>query len=267
MTTITQHESFSTCIECGTACVSANGFIVCPACGVVSERDYESRDTAVETRPLKRPRYPIPSPSTRRPRYSWALNGTENTLIHHIEEISRVCNRLQVPSQTVDRACTIYSSLDRSRKGPTTAFVVASIHRAIIEHSLPFTIRDIVSVLEFDSPILGPLLTEARFAIIQRWGPVMRDPRSFVTNYVTRLGLEPSLQAQITQRVLEILNLRPTTTGRHLTLLVAAAVYIAAKEAHLRITQLEIARVTGHCQESVRQTVNTLWKPLLEVKA
>ena len=110
-------------------------------------------------------------------------------------------------------------------------------------------------------------MTEARFAIVRRWGPVTRDPRSFITSYVTRLGLEPSIQAQMTRRVLEILNLRPATSGRRLTVLVAGAIYIAAKEAHLHITQEDIANVTGHEASTIRQTINTFWKPLLEVRA
>jgi len=266
MTTTIQYESFSHCAECGSACVSADGFVVCPSCGMVSERDYVSDGTAFHTRPLKQPQYPVPSFGSRRPHYSLTLNGVENTLIRHIEEICQVCNRLQIPPQTVDRACTIYSALHRPRKGPCTALTVASIHRAVVEHSLPFTMQDIISALELDFSIAGSLMTEARFAIVRRWGPVTRDPRSFVTSYVSRLGLEPSVQAEMIRRVLEIMELRSATSGRRSTLLVAGAIYIAAKEAHLHITQKDIASVTGHYAESIRQTVNTFWKPLLEVR-
>jgi len=267
MTTTIEYESFSHCAECGSACVSTNGFVVCPSCGMVSERDYVSNGTTFHTRPLKQPQYPVPSASSRRPRYSNIFSNQEFTLVRHIEEISQVCNRLQIPHQTVERACAIYSALDRSRKGPCTALLVASIHRAVVEHSLPFTTQDIICALELEFPIAGSLMTEARLAIIRRWGPVLRDPRSFVTSYVTRLGLESSVQAQMTRRVLQILELRPATSGRRLTILVAGAIYVAAKEARLHITQEDIASVTGHCAESIRQTVNSFWKPLLEVRA
>lgn len=243
------------------ACVSRGGFIVCTECGTVISPDYTPYPNVMYyPAPVKAPWHPVPT--SRSVRFCH-LKYRERSLINHIKHLQQICSRLQLPKQTVDRACIILTTvsqfeLPKQLADRPVALMVAAISRATREHRIPRSERQIVQILGQDEHCYRAVLTKAYFAVIQCCGPFPHDPSPLVSTYISQLKLEGSDRAELMSETIRLLT-SGNASGRSPSVIVAAAIWAAGVTLKLAIKQSELQVISKRSTMSIRNAAHALW--------
>lgn len=211
--------------------------------------------------PMKDPSHPIPVCSTKRLRY---FTYRERASINHIQQLKGICSRLQLPKQTTERACIVFSRAYPSEFHQTLSLyphvlMIAAIHRATIEHRIGISEQRIIQVLNPGQHVSIRLLHKADFAIIDRWGPILEDPRSVLFSYISQLHIEGNSRAELIKQTLVLLE-DQKSSGHRPSVIIAAAFWLVGRQLHLGILQKELVAISGRSFVAIRNMAHAMSK-------
>lgn len=244
------------CPECGSNKQQAIGHeTICPDCGLVLE-DSPLRHEPLERAPASHPALSIAGTKHdgRIVKSSWLLTTKQKNLQVAKRQIKLIASRLKLPDSVETEAMLLFEQA--SQKGLTRgrdnqSLTYASIYAACQLHDLPKTPLEVTA---FTGVSRVKMLRSYRLlarTLGLRLGPV--QPLDLLNRFASRLHLSPQTQ----QRAAEILE-NARIPGCRPETLVAAALYLAAKECGEPRTQRQIANTTGVIEVTIRAKAKNL---------
>jgi transcription initiation factor TFIIB len=270
----------TTCPECGSTEIiedAQRGESICASCGLVLKdhalnSEQERRAFTTEERAKRvRTGAPItnllpdmglttiidtPSPENQRlwraVKWQNRLPWSKRNVLIATTEIKRIAGILNLPQDVKETAAQIYKKAFNKkllRGRSIKAMVAACVYYACRASKIPRTLQEILEQTTVD----GKELRKAYRTLIKELGlkvPSL-DPSSLVAKYTSELNLTQ----QAEQRVMEILHVirnERFIAGKDPKGLVAAAIYIAARETGDPRSQQEVAKVVGITEVTLR---------------
>jgi len=179
-------------------------------------------------------------------------DSSSRNLLRATGELRRLSDRLNIPNSVRETAANIYRralNKDLVRGRSIDAIAAASLYAACRMSSTP---RDLRGISEVSSRGMKEISRSYRL-ILKELG--LRMPIDSPIKFVSKIRSKIGVSQAVENRALEILREadgKGLLTGKHPVGMAAAAVYIATRLKEERVSQKEIAEVSGVTEVTVR---------------
>jgi len=245
------------CPECGSKQLrTIEREIICATCGLVLE------DSPVEHQPREMNVASTPELATagtfqyngRIVKTAWMFSTQQKNLQVAKTQINLVASRLKLPERIATEALLLFTrathkSLNRGRDN--TSFLYASVYAACLIHDIPKTPLEITAYGSVSKTKMLRAYRNLTRGLGLHLAPI--KPSDLVQRFGSRL----ELKAETITRATELLE-RHQGQGRRPETIVAAALYLAAKEKGESRTQREVANTTGVIEVTIRMRCREL---------
>ncbi len=183
-------------------------------------------------------------------------------LIHAMNELERLSDKLHIPSSVKEMAAVVYrKALDRDlvRGRSITGIVAAALYAAIRFTKKPKTLKEIAEASTRDEKEIA---RDYRM-LLQLLD--IRMPIDDPVDYVSKIAEKAKISGEtlgLAVRIIRDAQQKRVTTGKDPTGLAAAALYIACQMRSEKITQKEIAQAAGVTEVTIRNRKRELDREL-----
>lgn len=254
------------CPECGSRNISfetAKSEIICVDCGLVLEDNRIESDPYISESTKAHATLPALATAGSKGMQGkiykdpWLLSTKEKNTRIGTAKITALAERLHLPDYVQKDAKIIFKQvmdLDLAIGRDTITFSYASIYASCNIHSLPKTPLELV-----DHTIKKKNLLRAYKLIRQKLklNIQVMDPLDLVPRFSSRLSLNAETVTRANEMIVEIQTKR-TLTGKRPETIVAAVLYLAAKETGTKVTQRQVANALGVIEVTIRKTIKSI---------
>lgn len=247
-----------TCPECGSRRLrTLNQETICADCGLVIE------DAPVQQNELLTSRASQPGLATagtfqykgRIVKHGWFFTTRQKNLQAANAELQLIAGRLQLPERITTEAMLLFKralEADLTRGRDNQSFLYASVYAACLLHELPKTPLE----LALHAPISKVKMLRAHRILCRKLGIQTRPTKPL--DLLQRFGSRLHLSQQAIGRAAELLEQAHLRPGRRPETALAAALYLAAKEAGEPRTQRQVANTVGVIEVTIRKQAREL---------
>ena len=245
------------CPECGNQDFRTTDHeVVCGMCGLVLE-DSPLEHEPREIGPSANPALAIAGTfqyDGRVVKTAWLFTTQQKNLHSAKTQISLVTGRLKLPDRVATEALLLFTRATRQglNKGrDNLSFVYASVYTASLIHGIPKTPLEVTAY-----SIVSKTKMLRAYRLMTR-GLGLRHAPIKPIDLLQRFGSRLELKAATITRAAELLE-QHQGQGRRPETIVAAALYLAAKENGEARTQREVANTTGVIEVTIRKRTREL---------
>lgn len=279
--TATAFDTTTTCVECGAQSFgrSDSGEWYCTACGLVhtgtelefTEPEWTPRDQRRTGPAGSMARLAVGTivGSTGGTRPTWAayntrLTNDQRTLRHGLRELRAVAVALEAPTELTEQAAYLFRRV--TERGllvghSIEAMAAACIHATARKEGTPFPRKQVAAVSLVDDDNIKSAYSKLVRAFELEVAPP--TPAAFIPRFASDAGLSAEVRRRAHGIATALLE-AGTAVGQSPTGVAAAALYGAAREAGVPITQEELASIAyvsivtlSRQWQSVKQHVDT----------
>jgi transcription initiation factor TFIIB len=259
------------CPECGSRRLqtSENLEVTCPDCGLVIEDTPLHQDSFITEGVKNTAEHPYlmkagsKAVDGRIYKAHWLLSTREKNLQAGISRIELLASTLKLPERALNEAKLIFKQALENDLGvgrDNLTLTYASVYAACQINSIPKTPLELVAFSEVTKAQMLRTYKLIKTKLGLRIQPT--DPTDLVPRFATRLNLKQETQT-LAIEILTKLKKTNIAHGRHPETLVAAAMYIAAKQKQDQRTQREIANAIGVIEVTIRKRSREIQEMLI----
>jgi transcription initiation factor TFIIB len=185
-------------------------------------------------------------------------NAVEQNLAHAFSELNKLSSQMNLPRSTRERAGMIYRKAAKKnliRGRSVEDVVVATVYAACRLAGMPRTLDELSKVSRIPRRDIGRTY---RFIVRELKLKInVQNPLAYITRFCSKLKLNQKVMKKATEILNESIE-KELNSGRGPVGVAAAAIYVASVLCDERITQQEIANVTGVTEVTIRNRYKEL---------
>lgn len=197
-----------------------------------------------------------------RKKNKWASSALQQNLNQNLSNLKMVASYLNLPDSIEKEAAEIYRTC--VERGLTMArsnenILAASVYIAAKLQQMPKSLNEIAEATKIDKFVIAKTAKLVMKRLELKIVP--SNPVDFVGRFASELKLDARIQTKAV-KMIEEMQRKGLTSGKSPISLAATALYITALRNHTRVKQIDIAKISGITETTLRSRTKEMLKKL-----